>query len=109
VNGDAGTEESTAGLAVAIVDDVRRLSESYLELTRLELATALRRAMQRAVATALAVLSLVWLSASAVLVLVDGTDLSRGGACALVGVALGVAGTSWWLTVSALARRVRQT
>ena len=95
VSSDAGSEESTASLVTAMASDVKRLGESYLELTRLEAAGAMRKGVQLAGATVLAVLGLLWLSVSVVLALVDSAELSRGGACAVVGGVLACAGAAW--------------
>ena len=100
VSRDAGSEQSTASLVTAMVADVKRLGESYFELTRLEVTGTLRKALQLAGATVLAALGLVWLSASFALLLIDSGDLSRGGACAVVGGVLACLGAAWGVAIT---------
>jgi hypothetical protein len=92
---DAGSEPSATRIVAEMASDVRRLGESYLELLRLEVAQALRKAAQVAVAGVLATLGLVLLAVGIALVLAENTDLSSGAAYGLVGGVLCVAGGAW--------------
>src|SRR5262245_16034009 len=92
---DAGdADESTAELLAGVANEARHLGEAYFELLRFEAERSLRRGAWLLAGGALFFVAALLAAGALTLGLVENTDMSLGGSCAVAGaivLALGLA------------------